>query len=448
MEKAEIINELVQKDLLYFIPAMTKEYASPYHLKPFINILQKILFGKPQHVLFLVPPRHGKTETVLHFISLYLKHYPQKQVGYVSYATRQATSKTLKAQRYCQSIGIAEDKREHNKSDWKTEQGGGIYTTGMGGALTGQGIDLLIIDDPVKNIGEAESITYRERAWDWFENVAETRLEPNASVIVIMTRWHEDDLGGRIIARRKNYTCMRVPALADNLDVLGKYPMLDMVGRKDGEALWSKRYNEKYLNEINANKPFVFTALYQGLPRRKEDRLFQGVTYYKELPKDGYLYSIGADLAYTQSTRADYTVIVTFLKKGEYDYVVDVQRFQEEIGYTKRQIKTITDKYNTKAKIEANGTQKAVYDMLKSERIKVEPVIPKGDKYVRALPFAEAWNAGKVLLPDPSLNKEWLEPYIEEVTNFTGINDVNDDQVDASVYAHQGKKKTRIINWD
>jgi hypothetical protein len=144
---------------------------------------------------------------------------------------------------------------------------GGVHCVGISGGLTGRAVDVLIIDDPLKNAEQADSITYRDLCWSFWQSVGATRLAPGAPVIVILTRWHEDDLAGRLLAAEDGHLwkVINIPALADHDPAKGQ---TDPLGRKPGE--WLKSARRRTLAQWNAIKirsgSRVFNALYQGRP--------------------------------------------------------------------------------------------------------------------------------------------------------------------------------------
>jgi predicted phage terminase large subunit-like protein len=196
-------------------------------------------------------------------------------------------------------------------------------------------------------------------------------------------------------------------------------------------------YSKEFYEKKKRQNEYVFYAMYQGLPIQRGNTLFKDVNYYSELPKE-LKYKIGSDFAYSEHTKSDFSVIVVFGYANKKHYLIDVIRYQKEIDYTEKMVLHTKMKYKSKIGIEANGTQKAVYDMI-SKKIGqhyFKAVQPLGDKYTRSIPFAAEWNLGNILLPDPTVfNHPWLDDYIDELMLFTGIKDTNDDQVDASVVA-------------
>jgi len=253
--------------LLDFIPHWNKRYVAPKHLKPLTNALERIAKGESVFLCISVPPRHGKKETLLNFIPYFIQRHSEKTVVYCSYAQRQSESKTLKSQGLIKQIGLSVSDTMANREEFRLASGGGILTTGVGGALTGQGADVLLIDDPIKNREEAESPVMRDKVWGWFEDVAETRLEPNSSVIVCMTRWHSDDLIGRILANRKEYEYIRLPALADGLSPDGKTEQPDILNRTLDAPLWPERYAFALISRRNCCSSVMLVLL---LPRNGE----------------------------------------------------------------------------------------------------------------------------------------------------------------------------------
>jgi len=420
-------------DLLEFIPRVSPRYSAPLHLRPAVEVLERMVTDGGQRLIISVPPRHGKTELLLHFIAWVLSQHPCWTIGYASYAQKFSESKTLKAQRYTLAAGVKPDPKMQNRDEWRTLEGGGILTTSIAGPLTGQGVDVLVIDDPVKDRVDAESPAMQAKSWSWFEDVAETRLEPGGSMVLLLTRWNERDLAGRILAERGGWTMIRIPALADGLDALGKLTAPDPLGREVGEALWPERYDAAHFQEIQAAKAYTFASLYQGLPRPRTAKVFGPPTFYRELPSS-LRQGRGIDLAYTKSTRAHFSATYQVGEAAGCYYVLFGDRWQDVIGVSIQRLKAVQARFGGKGRLEANGPQKAVADTLETAGIHVDRFQPVSDKYTRALPLIEAWNAGRVLVPDPEVypqHREWLNSLLEVLEAFTGITDAVDDDVDA-----------------
>lgn len=363
-----------------------------------------------------MPPRHGKTETLLHAIAWWLVQDPTLTIGYVSYGSEQATSKSRKARSLAQSAGLQLAPDAQRLEEWRTLSGGGVLATGIGGGLTGQGVDVLLVDDPVKNRVEAESSTQRERVWEWFTDVGYTRLEPNGSIVVVQTRWHPDDLSGRLIDGG-GWERLNLPAIDG-----------------EGRALWPERWPAETLLKTRTQVgEYTWASLYQGEPRARGGSVFGDVTTYDVLPSD-LRYAIGLDLAYTARTQADYSVAVVLgFSQGRY-YVLDVQRLQVQASVFAVRLKALRRLYPT-ARFHwyTSTTEQGLAQLLGGQGVPVQAQLARGDKFVRAQGVSAAWNAGRVLVPK---NAPWLDAFLAELASFTGLEDDHDDQVDALASAY------------
>lgn len=228
-------------------------------------------------LLVFVPPRHGKSQQCsIDFPSWYLGRNPSKEVITASYSAELAQDFGAKTREKVSSeafklifpeVTLKED--EQARGRWRTKQGGGYVAVGVGGPITGRGADILLIDDPIKNREEADSEVYREKVWNWFTSTAFTRLHPGGVAVVILTRWHLDDLAGRILANEflKGRTkVISLPAIATEQEI----------NRNQGDALWPGRYNLKALEEIKGTiGPYDWQSLYQGSPILTENQEFR-----------------------------------------------------------------------------------------------------------------------------------------------------------------------------
>jgi predicted phage terminase large subunit-like protein len=379
---------------------------------------------QPLRLLVHAPPRHKKTETLLHFFAWALQKYPELTHAYATYEARLANSKSRIARGVARRAGVELAADAQALHEWRTTAGGGLLATGVRGPLTGQGVSgVLVVDDPVKNRLEAESLLLRDQNWDWFREVARTRMEPGGGIVVVMTRWHEDDLAGRI-AKELGWEYLRLPALADAPD--------DPLGRKEGEPLDPARFDLKALSEIRETLgEYSWSALYQGVPRARGDSVFHDVVTYKALPNPDRprKYSIGVDLAYSAKTKADWSVAIVFLRSEGFYYILEVIRKQEQAPVFKGRLAGLKARFRSaRMRWYASGTEKGVGDFIKQGGVQIEVEPAVADKFIRAQPFAAAWNGGKVLVPEDA---PWLDDFLAELHAFTGRGDVHDDQVDA-----------------
>lgn len=314
-EKVSLILQRSREHLIDFLIAVNPHYVSSWHLEEIAAELEKIeREGDKEYkvLIIMMPPRHGKSEmSTVGFPAWFLGRNPNKEIITVSYSTELAldfgakTRSIVSTEAFKAIFGISLKDDEQSKAKWKTDKGGSYTSVGVGGAVTGRGADVLIFDDPIKNREEAESETYRQKVWDFFTSTAFTRLEPKGVVVIILTRWHVDDLAGRILQSeelRKRTKIIHFPAIAIH----------DEENRKRGEALWKERFSVSALEEIkNTIGPYDWEALYQGSPILTESQEFKP-EWYKyipaiELEAKQTTNFLTVDTAISKKTQADYT---------------------------------------------------------------------------------------------------------------------------------------------
>lgn len=460
---AELLRaEYAGESLEEYIRRVSPRLPPPRHVMPVIQALEEAR-DRARHpdaaitiILIEMPPRHAKTTTVMHALAWRVTRDPSVTNAYLTYGASLAESKSRRMRALVQQdLELSSDMA--NLAEWRTPWGGGLLAGGIHGPLTGQGIDgFCVIDDAIKNRKEAESEVIRESVWDQFTDVAYTRLEGAACVVVMATRWHPDDLIGRIVAKEDELreelgdslkiVRIRLPALAEADDVLG---------RKPGEALWPARYDERRLAAIRAViNEYSFAALYQQNPRLKGTILFHATParfqLYEILPgtdppkpdytrllwtPQGHRMLIGADPAATDSTKADYSAAYVLAALGWAEdmevWVVDGFSRHMTVPDLVRALRQLSGRwYDIAIAVESVGAFKAVPQALLEEDpyLPVIPVIPPGDKWTRAQFAASLWNRGKLHVP---LDAPWAKNLIHRLSNFTGARGGKDDEVDA-----------------
>lgn len=251
---------------------VTSTWPQPWQRAPHLDLISQHLaeacWRRGQRVLIMAPPRHGKSELCCVWLPLwYLSLWPHHHVLLTSYEREIAARWGRRARELAAALGLALAPDATASWRWHTRQGGSMVALGAGGAILGRGADLVIIDDPVKNAEAAYSPTQREHLWVWYRSVVETRLEPGAVVVIAMARWHPDDLVGRLLREEaRAWTILRLPALAEADDPLGRAP---------GEALWPARWPRPALEAIAHRQPSrLWRALYQQAPVGGEDEVF------------------------------------------------------------------------------------------------------------------------------------------------------------------------------
>ena len=290
------------------------------------------------------PPRHGKSELSSHYFpAWYLGQYPDERVLLSSYEAEFAAEWGAKVRGTLDEFGdevfgVQVNRMSRARDRWDIlDYRGGMRTAGVGGPLTGRGANLAVIDDPIKNYQEAQSKTLRNNLWNWYVSTFRTRLEPDAIVLIIMTRWHEDDLVGRILKDMEaddgadKFLRVRLPMLAEPGDVLG---------REEGEVLWENRYNRADAEQIRKTVgESVFQAMYQQNPIPPEGNLFKRdwfeVVEHHDLPRMKRVVRRW-DLAATDEKDArdpDWTAGIKMgLGEDGRFYVLDLKHFQESPG--------------------------------------------------------------------------------------------------------------------
>lgn len=403
--------------------------------------VQKALMRPNARVIVNAPPRHGKSELVSHWLpTWYLEHWPQKQIILTSYGGDFASDWGKKVRdEFLMNPHCVTQLRTDSKAmgSWMTTQGGGMKTAGVGGPITGRGADLALIDDPHKNWEEAMSAVARERVKEWYDQTLYTRLEPDAAIVVIQTRWHEDDLTGYLLNNSADdWELIRFPALAeDDTDVLG---------RREDEALCPQRYSAERLSEIKKTLgSYAFAGLYQQRPAPMHGGMVKRdwFKYYDVLPEPMDDWIQTWDLTF-KSTGTSYVVGQVWARKGSNCYLVDQTR--DKLGFTD-QVKAILlmsqrwPQAKTKL-IEDAADAQAVKDTLQSTISGVVLHPARGSKEARLAAELGMIESGNVHLPSKA---EYLDDFVSEVTIFP--HGVNDDQVDAMTMALDRLNSNPII---
>ena len=394
------------------------------------------LAESPLRLIVSLPPRHGKSELLSHWTPVwFLANWPHKRVGLASYAADFAESWGRKARgtvaENTQVLGIGIRDDLSRASQWQLTAGGSMMTAGVGGPFTGYGFDLLIIDDPIKNRQEANSPTLRQHLWDWWRSTARTRLEPGGSIIVITTRWHEDDLVGRLLGDEyaeehvdaDRWEHIRFPALAEPDDPLGR--PLDA-------PLWPMRYDAAALAALRISVgPQDWPGLFQQSPSPEGGSIFKDhwwVPAEKVEPGDRVFQFW--DTAFKTGQQNDYSVCCTMTTTPNGYAVLDVWRNRVEYPDLLKAMQAQDKDHNPSAIFveDAASGQSVVQSLRRETRLPVLPAKPIGDKVLRANKVTGTVEAHNVMLPRTA---PWLQAFREELAAFP--NGVHDDQVDAFV---------------
>lgn len=401
------------------------------HLLLIRDKLEAIERGELSRLMIFLPPRHGKSElATVRYPVWRLQRDPTLSVIVGAYNVTLAESFSRKSRRIAEQV-LQLDGERKAADEWMTTAGGVFRGAGVGTGVTGKGARLIIIDDPVKSREEANSQAYRDRVWNWYRDDLYTRLEPGGAIVLIMTRWHEDDLAGRILASEDapNWTVINLPALAEENDALGRAP---------GEALWPVRFGVGDLERIRmVLGSSSFSALYQQRPTAPEGEMFK--RHWFEMVDVAPYYAQRVrywDKAGTEGGSGAYTCGVLMVRDGHNRfYVEDVIRGRWSALERETIIKqtAVADEARFgrvevwqeqepgsggKESAEATARNLAGH-IIHTERV-------TGDKVTRAEPFAAQAEAKNVAL----VKGAWNSAYLDELTSFPFSK--HKDQVDAS----------------
>jgi len=406
-------------------------------------MLEAVERGDITRLIVVMPPRHGKSEMIsVRLPCYYLAKHPGEAVVQAGYSE----SISLLHSRHARDVFISSGMRmlfpflqyrpekpgqetilpeKQAAHEWGTKQGGSYYAVGVGGGLTGRGYDLGIIDDPVKDAEEADSQVIRDKVWEWYTQVFRTRAQPGARIIIVMTRWHRNDLVGRLLKQ------------AQDDPTTDKWEVLHLKAIEDNKALWPDRYSLSDLELIRSsigNK--AFTSLYQGEPVIAEGNIIKREwwRYYKETPNFTRLIH-SWDTAFKKGSSSDYSVCTVIGEAENGYYIKDVIKVRVEFPELKRMAVSLCNRDNPIAVLvedKASG-QSLVQELERNTKIPVLPVKVDSDKESRVNAVTPLLEAGKVYLPESA---PWLFDFVDELSSFPS--GAHDDQVDSL---------TQALNW-
>jgi predicted phage terminase large subunit-like protein len=403
--------------------------------------LQGITSGEHDRLMISMPPRHCKSETVtVRYVAWRLIQEPSLRVVVACYSSVLAEKFSRKIRRICADAGVAMSSERAAVADWETDEGGGLRAVGVGGGVTGQGFDLLVIDDPVKSRLEAESHAYRERVWQWYGDDLYTRQEPGAAIVLIMTRWHQDDLAGRIMdqelesaeagERTDGWRVLNLPAICEN-------PQGDALGRQAGEALCPERFDVEQLERRRrAMGSASFAALYQGNPAAADGNVLQRSwwRYYDVPPPPGAMTSIVCswDLSFKASDGSDYVAGQTWGVCEGRSYLLDRYHARADMPTAVAAIRAMALRWQPdRIIIEDAANGPAVIQTLQREtKLPVIGIRADTSKLARVHTVTPYIEAGMVELPS---GQKWVEEFLDECSSFPV--GAHDDEVDAMAQA-------------
>ena len=314
------------------------------------------------------------------------------------------------------------------------DNNGSYRSAGVGGAITGMGFSLGIIDDPFKSNEDADSPVMRQKVWDWYTSTFLTRAEKGARILLTMTRWHEDDLAGRLLQLQASdpeadqWDVVCFPAMReDNKDPVDP--------RHHGQSLWPKKYPDQKLRQIRASVgERQWNSLYQQRPSAMEGNLIKRswLKYYKQRPSFEET-CIVADLTFKKGEFSDYAVVEAWGRVGSNVFLIDQIRARMNFPEQLSAIIEMKNRFSQSAiYIEEAANGAAVIQTLRDQIMGIIPVKPRTSKEARLQAVAHVFEAENVHYPDPSLFP-WVDVNLEELATFP--NATNDDTVDTATMA-------------
>lgn len=429
-------------------------YDNALHHDAIAAVIEEVERGGIQFLILTVPPRHGKSELVSRRLpAWFLGRNPDQNVVVATYNDDFAKDFGADVRSIMQSAPYKKVFPETRlmrggaaKDRLQTTRGGMGTFVGVGGSLTGRGAHLLIIDDLIKDYEQARSQAFRDRAWEWFTKVAMTRRMGKKLVIITFTRWHTDDIIGRLTdpeneyfnrAIAKKIKMVNFPALAEEDDPLGRAP---------GEPLWPKFFDREFFEEQRSLDPLGFEALYQQRPSVADGTLFrrENITYYdpEDIDENELRIYCASDHAVETKQRSDSTVLLRVgVDRQNHIYLLNV-------WWRKARTDAVVEAMLTMAQqnprpltwwAEKGHISKSIGPFLRKRMAETQTffnlveVTPAGDKEQRAQSISARMAMGYVKIPRGA---PWAERAVNEMLAFP--NGLHDDFVDALAYIGLG----------
>ena len=414
--------------------------------------LEAVARGENLRLIITVPPRHGKSRLVsVEFPTWLLGRSPWKKIMLASYASGLSETHSKEARARMQTEvfrGLFPRVRlnpyDKKADDWRTMQAGRYFATSVAGSMTGHGADLLIIDDPHKDYEEAHSEAMRDKVWNWFNSTAMTRLGPGGAAIVITTRWHPDDLVGRLMDPKRQAEAAELlgkrfkPWRHLNLRGLAKEGKEDPLGRAVGEALDPARYPAEELLNLQATLgSYLWAALYDGDPEVKGGN-YINVDNFVLVDKSPLQPAATRvrywDLAATAKKTSDFTAgakggLLPGAKQDQDELVIeDIEYGQWPWPIARGKIAGLAERERVVVGVESVGGFQTSFSNLREVVPSDVPLLETGadtDKLLRALPWIAKVEKRRVIL----VRGPWTEWFIKQCREFP--NGVHDDGVDA-----------------
>jgi predicted phage terminase large subunit-like protein len=407
-----------------------------WKLAPHLALLNRklgaVAAGRVNRLLVSIPPRHGKSELISkYFPAWLLGTFPDRRVILTSHGAEFAAEWGMKVRDLIQEFGpsyfgvnVRSDSKAADRWDLVRKRGG-MNTAGVAGPIMGRGAELFIIDDPFKDWREAGSATIRENVWKWYTSTAYTRLNPGAAMVLVMSRFHTDDLAGRILAQAEvsgeKWEVVNIPAIAEDNDILGRQP---------GEALWPERYPIEVLRQIRATiGEYLFSAMFQGRPTPPEGLMFRvadfefveavpfGSRFVRYWDKAGTKGGSGAATAGVLMAKADHEPFIVCdlvhgrWGAGEREATIKATAEQDQLRYGNVEIWVEQEPGS-------GGKESAENTVMNLAGFNIHAETVRGDKTLRAGPMEAQSKARNIKLLRDQPGHRWNLQFIDELSCF------------------------------
>jgi predicted phage terminase large subunit-like protein len=427
---------LPHTDLACYAIAQWPQFERAHHHELIISRLEAVERGEIKRLMIFMPPRHGKSlVTSSIFPAWYLGRHPEHHTIFATYGQELSDDFGRRVRNFIinpvhQAIfpncRLSDDSTAAHR--FSSTRGGAYYAVGRGGPITGRGAHLLLIDDPIKDREEANSETIRKSLHEWYSSVAYTRLMPGGAIIIIQTRWHEDDLAGWLLKEHssENWDVLSLPAIAEK----------DESFRREGDPLWPARFPLDSLNRIReAVGGAVWASLYQQRPAAAEGAIFKRNWWQFFAPSVAIPFSRVVqswDTAFKKGAENDFSVCTTWGIGENGYYLLHLWRDRVEFPELKRVLASLAGQWKPNAILiedKASG-QSLIQELKRSTVLPLIPVKVDSDKQTRAQAITPIIEAGKIFLPESA---PWVSEFIDEMSSFP--NGIHDDVVDATTQA-------------
>lgn len=456
--------EWARRRLDRFVPYMDDALIPAHHHRLLIEQLHNIEAGRINRLMVFWPPGHAKSKYSSEYgPAWWIGRNKKKTIIHASYGQDFAERfgrkirNIVRAPEYERVFGVTLAADSRAAGEWETVDGGEYKAAGVGSGITGRRADLGLIDDPVKSRKEADSPTYRQNAWDWYLADFRTRLKPGGAIVIIQTRWHEDDLSGRILPKNYDFRSGWVTARDGEKWFVLNFPAIcestnDGTGRKIGEALWPGYITIDTLEQLRRTQGSRnWDSLYQQRPRPSDGGIFKEAwtsNRYSAIPVAADTVVHSWDTAQKPGQLNDPSVMTAWrMGRGVPGYYLsDVFRNQVDYPTLKRKVLAFAERDRPAAILieDKSSGQSLIQDLRSTTTLPIIAIEPIGDKTFRANEVSAMFEAGLVKLPEPgimapdggSARYPWLIEYESELFGFPLVS--NDDQVDST---------TQFLKW-